>query len=182
MVTTIISGLPDERISGMGPLSFGFKYHFQDSKGISHPSLGAIVRVFPSWGSGDFATHHVTGDVRLAADWDFAPKLSLNPNIGIGRFEDDRGRTFTAALVAVTLNYLPTKKLNPFIDMGIQSPERTAGKASVIFDAGIAYILGHNIQLDASAGTGAHGAAPPQPFISARISYRIGLARQTTRP
>jgi hypothetical protein len=178
-VTTITPGLPDTRSSGIGPLSFGFKYHFQDSKGIRHPSLGAIVRVFPSWGSGDFATHHVTGDVRLAADWDFAPKLSLNPNVGIGRYEDDRGRTFTAAIVAATLNYLPTKRINPFIDMGLQAPEQTAGKTSVIFDAGIAYILGRNLQLDASAGTGAHGATPPHPFISFGISYRIGFARQT---
>ena len=177
-VTTMTPGLPDDQSSGLAPSSFGFKYHFQDSKGISHPSLGAIVRVFPSWGSGDFASQHVTGDVRLAADWDFAPKLSLNPNVGIGRYEDDRGGLFTTALVAVTLNYLPTKKLNPFIDMGLQAPEQTAGKASVIFDAGIAYIFGRNLQLDASAGTGAHGVTPPHPFISFGISYRIELARQ----
>jgi hypothetical protein len=81
-------------------------------------------------------------------------------------------------LVAVTLNYLPTKKINPFIDMGLQAPEQTAGKASVIFDGGIAYVLGRNIQLDASAGTGAHGVTPPHPFVSFGISYRIGLAGQ----
>jgi hypothetical protein len=70
----------------------------------------------------------------LAADWSFAPslKLSLNPNIGVGRYEDDQGRTFTAGLFATTLNYLPNKKLNPFVDIGIQSPEVKNGQVAAI--------------------------------------------------
>lgn len=160
--------------SGLAPISLGLKYHIQDSKGVRHPSLGAIIRVFPDSGTNDFRTHHVTGDVRLAADWDFAPqlKLSLNPNIGIGRYEDNQGKTFAAGLFAVTLNYLPTKKLNPFIDMGLQSPEESDGKSSIIFDTGLAYIVGNNVQLDASIGTGAHGNTPPHPFIGFGVSFR----------
>jgi hypothetical protein len=159
---------------GFAPVSVGFKFQFEESKGVSHPSLGAIVRVFPDSGTGDFHTHHATGDARLAADWDFAPrlKLSLNPNVGVGRYEDDQGRTFTAALFAVTLNYLPTKKLNPFVDVGVQSPEESDGKSSVIFDTGLACIVGRNVQLDASIGTGAHGNSPPHPFVGFGISLR----------
>lgn len=125
-------------------------------------------------GTGDFRAHHVTGDVRLAADWDFSkkPKLSLNPNVGAGRYEDNQGHTFTAGLVAVTLNYLPTSKLNPFIDMGLQAPEEREGNSAVILDTGVAYIVGHNVQLDASIGSGAHGAKPPHPFISLGMSFR----------
>src|ERR1700730_1631949 len=69
--------------SGFAPVSFGVKYHIYDFKGTHQTSFGTIVRVFPAWGSEDFRPHHVTGDVRLAVDWDFVErlKLSLNPNV-----------------------------------------------------------------------------------------------------
>ena len=160
--------------SGFAPVSLGIKYHIYDFKGTHQASLATIVRVFPAWGSADFRPHHVTGDVRLAVDWDFVPKfkLSLNPNVGVGRYEDDQGRTFTSGLLAVTLNYLPTKKLNPFIDVGLQTPEKSDGRSSVILDTGVAYIIGRNLQLDASVGTGAHGDTTPHPFIGFGISFR----------
>jgi hypothetical protein len=162
------------QISGFAPVSLGIKYHIYDFKGARQASLGTIVRVFPAWGSADFRPDHVTGDVRLAVDWDFVPKLklSLNPNVGVGRYEDDQGRIFTSGLLAVTLNYLPTKKLNPFIDVGLQTPEKSDGRSSVILDAGVAYIIGRNLQLDASVGTGAHGDTTPHPFIGFGISFR----------
>jgi hypothetical protein len=173
--TTTFAGMTTiDRNSGFAPVSLGVKYQICDIKGVRELSLGTIVRVFPAWGSGDFHPQHVTGDVRLAADWNFAPrlKLELNPNIGLGRFEDDQGKVFTAGLLAITLNYLPTKKLNPFVDLGLQSPERTDGQSAVIYDAGVAYIVGRNIQLDASIGTGAHGSTPPHPFVEFGISFR----------
>lgn len=135
-------------------------------------SLGTIVRVFPTWGSNEFRTQHATGDIRLAADWQFAPKLSLNPNVGIARYEDDDGKLFTAGLFATTLNYLPTKKLNPFVDLGIQAPEMSDGQTAAILDSGIAYIIGQNLQLDASVGTRVHGETAPRPFLSFGISWR----------
>jgi Putative MetA-pathway of phenol degradation len=165
------------RDSGLAPLSFGFKYHIQDSGGVRHPALGAIVRIFPTWGTSDLRTHHVTGDLRLVADWDVAPKLSLNPNVGVGVYEDDQGREFAAGLFAMTLNYLPSKKLNPFIDIGLQAPEEKKGQSSIIVDAGLAYIVGSNWQLDVSAGAGAHGETPPHPFISFGVSWRLNTIR-----
>jgi hypothetical protein len=163
----------NNQVSGLAPLSLGFKYHIQDSEGVRHPSIGAIVRVFPPWGTGDFRTQHVTGDLRLVADWDFAPKLSLNPNVGVGVYEDGQGDVFVAGLFALTLNYLPSKKLNPFIDFGLQVPEEKNGEASVIVDAGVAYIVGRNVQLDVSVGTGVNGQTPPHPFVSLGVSFRF---------
>jgi hypothetical protein len=161
--------------TGYAPESLGVKYHFQDSQGSSRPSLGAILRLFPPSGSSDFRTHHPTGDLRLAADWDFAPPhWSLNPNVGLAIYEDDAGKTFAARLFALTLNYFDTKKtFNPFVDMGLQSPEVPGSSSSLIIDGGIAYILNPNLQLDFSVGTGAHGGTPPHPFWAAGISVRM---------
>ena len=170
-----------DETSGFAPTSIGFKYHIYESSGDHQLSLGTIVRVFPTWGTKEFRTEHTTGDIRLAADWSFAPrlKLSLNPNIGIARYEDDQGRLFTAGLFATTLSYLPTKKLNPYIDIGVQSPETTEGRSSAIFDGGVAYTIGRNLAIDASVGTRVHGITGPRPFIEFGLSWRAVSHRGT---
>lgn len=160
------------RSRGSDPVSLGLKYHFQDGDGPRQPSLGVIARVFAPSGSGDFRTRRTTADLRLAADWDLAPDWSLNPNVGLALYEDD-GRTFAAGLFAATLNYSASPSLSLFVDTGVQSPEAKHGRTSVIFDAGVAYVIGHNLQLDASIGTGAAGATPPHPFLSAGVSRRF---------
>lgn len=59
---------------GVALTSIGLKYNFVDAIGSKQPSVGAIVRVFPPSGSGDFRNMRTTGDFRLAADWSFADK------------------------------------------------------------------------------------------------------------
>src|SRR6185503_14521944 len=118
--------------SGFAPTSIGFKYHIYNSTGAHQISLGTIVRVFPPWGSKEFRTQHTTGDIRLAADWNFAPgrKLSLNPNIGVGRYEDDKGRLFTAGLFALVLVYVPAVKDDPRQVLSWQGREAEHRKAA----------------------------------------------------
>jgi Putative MetA-pathway of phenol degradation len=173
-ITTFDSPNSISRTSGFAPISMGFKYHIYNSNGDHQISLGTIVRVFPAWGSKEFRLQHLTWDVRLAADWNFAPglKLEVNPNIGVARYEDDKGRPFTAGLFAITLNYLPTKKLNPYIDLGVQFPEASNGRTGAILDGGVAYIIGRNLQLDAGIGTRVHGETGPQPFLEFGVSWR----------
>jgi outer membrane putative beta-barrel porin/alpha-amylase len=181
-VNTFDSASTIDHASGFAPVSLGFKYQMYDSNSDHQLTLGTIVRVFPPWGSKEFRTQHATGDIRLAADWNFAPrsKLSLNPNIGVGRYEDDQGRSFTAGLFATTLNYLPNKKLNPFVDVGVQSPELKNGQAGAILDSGVAYIIGHNWQVDAALGTRVHGETGPRPFLTFGISWRIRSPHRST--
>jgi len=173
-VSTSVSANSIDRVSGFAPVSLGFKYQFHNSETGHQLSLGTIVRVFPTWGSNEFRTQHATGDIRFAADWKFGPclKLSLNPNVGVARYEDDDGKLFTAGVFATTLNYNPTKKLNPFVDIGIQAPEKKEGQTAAILDSGIAYIIGENFQVDASIGTRVHGETSPRPFLSFGVSWR----------
>lgn len=158
---------------GLAPTSIGLKYNFVDAVGAKQPAVGAIVRVFPPSGSGDFRNMRTTGDFRLAADWNFAEKWSLNPNVGVGVYRDDSRRTYTAGLFAATLNFNPSKVVNFFVDTGVQTPEEKNGKTSMIVDAGGAFIIGHDIQLDLSVGTGVAGSRPPHPFIAAGFSKRF---------
>ena len=160
-------------INGLAPTSVGLKYNFCEAVGSKRPSVGAIIRISPPSGSGQYRNEKTTGDFRIAADWNFANRWSLNPNLGIAVYQDDSARVYESGLMAATLNFNPSKKLNFFADTGIQTPEQKYGKTSVIFDAGSAYIVGHNTQLDISLGTGASGSTPPHPFIVGGITRRF---------
>ncbi len=137
--------------SSWQPVSIGAKYHFRD-----HPSLGVIGRVFENGGVW-------SGDLRLAADVDLNERWSINPNIGLAI-----GERSTSALGAMTLQYNLSARLNVFVDGGVQT-----SPASVLLDAGTAWVIGNDTQLDASIGWGAHGTATPNVFWSAGISRRF---------
>lgn len=162
-----------QEFKGYQPFSIGAKLHFIDAKGTSRPSLAFIGRVFPVNGSGGFQSDQTTGDLRLAADWNLNDKWELNPNIGIARYEDGNGNVFAAGLFALTLNYNPTPALDLFLDTGIQTPEGLHGQTAAVVDAGVAYIVGKNLQLDLSVGNGVSGQSAPRPFVGAGVSYRF---------
>ena len=161
------------RTTGYQPFSAGAKYHFMDAKGTKRPSLGFIGRVFPAIGSAGFQNTKTTGDLRLAGDWNLNDQWELNPNVGVAEYEDANGNMFSAGLFAMTLNYNPTPILNFFVDTGMLSPEQSHGKTQIIVDAGIAYIVGKNVQLDFSVGNGISGVTSPRPFVGAGVSVRF---------
>jgi hypothetical protein len=97
---------------------------------------------------------------------------SLNPNVGVSTQDNGNGR-FTAALAALTLQYNVSKKVNVFVDGGLQAPEERGGSASLLLDSGAAWILGNDLQLDVEAGWRAHGQSAPNVFVGAGISRRF---------
>jgi hypothetical protein len=161
---------PGTRESGLTPVSFGVEAALMTAKDLK-PGLGVIARVFPAWGSGGFASDGVTGDVRLTADWGFAPRLSLNPNVGVGWYEDD-DFTYSTGLFALTLSYAPRPNVSLFIDAGGQTTEGPDGLSTATVDAGVAYIPGENWQVDISAGKRVFGETSAQGFVSIGFAYR----------
>ena len=159
--------------AGAMPVSLGVKYTAQASDTSGRPGYGVIVRVFPHSGSRTFGTHRVTADVRLVADIALSPAWSLNPNIGVASEEDGDGQQYNTVLFATTLGYAVNRQLNLFVDTGMQSREQRHGKAQVIVDTGVAYLLTSDVQLDATIGRGVHGATPPRAYASAGVSVRF---------
>lgn len=158
-----------ERATGWSPLSIGMKYQFLagDARPVSMALLG---RVSPSTGTGTFKSGGLAADLRLAVEWTLSPLVSLNPNVGVARVEEGPDATFTAALAAATLTFTRSPRILPFLDVGYQDPISRDGGAAVIVDAGLAWIVGSNVQIDVSAGRGVHGAAAP--FVAVGISLR----------
>lgn len=154
------------RTQAYAPFSVGFKRRFAES-------LAAIVRVSPASGADAERTRHTTGDVRLASDWELSERWSLNPNIGLAIDEDDAGRRFTARSVAATLAYRPADRVELFADFAAQSPEEKGGGTGAVCDAGVAYRVSPNVQVDASLGRRCAGSAAPRGFVAAGLSVRF---------
>ncbi|HKR62828.1 MAG TPA: transporter [Thermoanaerobaculia bacterium] len=125
--------------------ALGFKYKFRDE-----PSLGVIASIGRD-----------SSNLRLAADYDLGERWSLNPNVGV-QHEDD----VTSAVAALTVQYNVSEKSNVFVDSALQA-------STIVVDAGAAWILGRDTQLDVSAGWRVHGDGAPDHFWSAGISRRF---------
>lgn len=160
------------RTEALAPASVGFKYQFIESE-QGRPSVGAIVRISPASGSKALRTRRTTGDIRLAADWDSRPQWSLNPNVGLAIEEDQEGRHFGATLLAATLAYMLRRRLEVFVDSALQKPEARGGRSSLIYDAGMAYLVSRDAQLDISAGARNRGTNPPRSIVGAGVSVRF---------
>jgi hypothetical protein len=159
------------RSEGYAPASFGFKHRFLEGAG-TRPSLALVARVSPPSGSNALRTRRATGDVRLAADWELGSQWSFNPNIG-WTVDEDEGRRFSARLIAMTLAYKPMRRLEIFADMAAQTPEAKGGRTAQIYDAGAAYLLDRDTQVDVSMGIRGAGSTPPRNFLAAGFSRRF---------
>jgi hypothetical protein len=173
---------PATTSTGFSPLFLGAKIALYDAKQSGPLQVSTIVRVAPPSGTDEFRSGRTTADVRLVANWQFTPTLSLNPNVGYGAYEGSDGTLVNTALGALTLSYNPTPRVNPFVDVAYSSREDAGGTWSMIADAGVAYIIGCNLQLDVSAGQSLHGVTSPKPFIAAGISVRADLFHRVTHP
>ncbi|MBW8770835.1 MAG: transporter [Gemmatimonadetes bacterium] len=168
--------------TGLSPLFLGAKIVLYDPKQVGPLQVATIVRVAPPSGTDEFRTDRVTGDVRLVADWQFAPTLSLNPNVGWAQYEGDSGARYGTAIGYLTLSWQPTSRWNPFVDVAYQSREDAGGTWAAIADAGVSWLVGCDLALDLSAGQNLHGFTAPKPFVAAGISVRADLFHRATHP
>jgi len=162
------------RSSGYSALAPGAKYRIRDAgEGLLEPSLGAIFHLNVPSGSGGFQAEKLTGDLKLAADWELAPKWSLGVNAGLFLDEDDRGEAFSGALLTGSLGREITDRLRGFVELAYQGPESGHGGTGLIFDGGFAFLVNPDVQLDLALGTGLSGAATPDLFWTLGLSMRF---------
>lgn len=162
------------RSSGYSALAPGVKFHIRDEgEGLLEPSLGAIFHLNVPSGSGGFQAEKLTGDLKLAADWELAPKWSLGVNAGFFVDEDDRGEAFSGGLLTASLNRELTERFRGFVELAFQGPESSHGGRGLIFDGGFAYLVNPDVQLDMALGTGLSGASTPDVFWTLGLSMRF---------
>lgn len=145
----------------IAPVAAGFKLRLRDGA----LPLSLIASVQPPSGGGSLRSTAFESEARLVSDIELAEGLSLTPNVGVALVEGDGA----AAIFAVTLER-EMGRAAPFIDFETTSG---GGDTSMIADAGIAWLLRPDTQLDISAGINVLGDEYPDWFISAGYSRRF---------
>lgn len=145
----------------LAPIAVGFKLRLRDG---SLP-LSLIASVQPPSGGGSLRSTAFESEARLVSDIALAEGLSLTPNVGIAFVEGGDA----AGIIAATLEREMGAFL-PFVDF-----ETTfgSGDTSMIADAGVAWVVRPNTQLDLSAGVNVLGDAYPDWFLAAGYSRRF---------
>ena len=145
----------------LAPIAAGFKLRLTDGA----LPLALMAKVQPPSGEGSLRSDGFEGEARLVSDIDLGSGFTLTPNAGV-ELAEDRDAT---ALFAMTLEKEVGNAL-PFVDFETRAGN---GDTSLIADAGVAWIVGRDTQLDVSGGFDLAGDDYPEWFVAAGFSRRF---------
>lgn len=150
------------RERGWSDLAVGVKWHQRDGdeeKGT--PGLGWLLHLDVDSGSGPFRGQGVRPSLRMVAEWEFAGGWSLGVMPGLYRDRDDQGRHYTGGILAAVLGKSLGEGLRGFVEVSGQqlAPQRNGGNVITV-DAGLAWLLTRDLQLDVAMSRGVNRNAP----------------------
>ncbi|WP_458232481.1 transporter [Roseateles sp. P5_E8] len=150
------------RERGWSDLSVGVKWHQRDGdEEAGTPGMGWLLHVDMDSGSGAFRGQGLRPSLRFVAEWEFAGGWSAGVMPGIYRDRDEDGRHFVGAILAGVVGKSLTEQLRGFVELsGQQLASRRHGGSVVTLDAGLAYLLDRNLQVDVAVSRGINKNAP----------------------
>ena len=158
---------PDEKITGLTPLTIGFKTKLLPQKGIL-PMVSFIGHLSLPFAAGKkYKAQFYAPAFRFTFQHTLSDKFLLACNLGA---EWDGFNAAPAFLYTLTSGFSASEKIGIFIELYGFAPQQS--KADHRFDAGITYLISNDIMLDVSTGTGISSNAP-QYFLSTGFSFRF---------
>lgn len=157
----------DSTLSGLGPVTAGFKVHVVEEKGI-RPELAIVA---------DITLRHIGKDglhptfsypvARLVANNTLSNKFSLCYNAGFAYGGESADGFF---VYSIALGYSPIPKLSFFVE-----PYGNFDNSQIpnhLINGGITYLARNNLQFDLSGGIGLDSRTD-KGFLSLGLSWRI---------
>ncbi|HEY0953845.1 MAG TPA: transporter [Roseateles sp.] len=156
---------------GWSDLAVGVKWHQRDGDEANlTPGLAWLLHVDVDSGSGAFRGQGLRPSLRMVAEWELPGGWSAGVMPGLYRDRDEQGRHFTGAILAAVVGKSLTERLRGFVEVsGQQLASSRNGGSVATFDAGLAYLLDRNLQVDVALSRGINKNAPD-------LSWTIGLS------
>ncbi len=155
-------GASTSRTRGWSDLSAGLKWHVGDGdEATGTPSMGWLFHVDGNTGSRAYRGQGLRPSLRFVAEWELPAGLSFGVMPGIYLDRNEQGQRFTGGILAATLGKSLTEKLRGFIELaGQQLTSARNGGRLVTFDAGLAYLLSNDLQVDLAFSRGLTRTSP----------------------
>jgi len=141
---------PKSRESGFADYSLGVKWHQTDGDDkTGAPSVGWLFHLDMPGGADAFSTSKVRPSVRGVAEWELSDDFSLGVMGGVSYGANDAGGRYWAPILGVVLGKSFSDKLRGFIEFSGEEFRRKAdGGSSLALDAGVAYLVTRDVQVD----------------------------------
>ena len=156
---------------GFADISLGLKRNFRKAEG-SRPGVAVLLHADLSSGSREFRGEGVRPSLRAVAEWDLPGDTSLGVMPGVF-FDRNANHHFVSGIFAVTYAKQWTERAHTFIEVaGQQFAPAEDGGNIITYDAGWAYLLTRNGQVDVAVSHGANANTPDWSY-GAGLSWRF---------
>ncbi|OXA82049.1 transporter [Flavobacterium frigidimaris] len=162
-----ISNDESENLYGIKPVTFGFKYHVIDHKGLA-PDIAVLGRLSIPWmADNSLQEQNYSPEIRVLFQHELSKKTHVSYNMGIEWLAENASPEY---IYTLSVDHAVSKKCKVFIETyGFAvSHEHAENNA----DAGVLYLLSKNLQLDFMAGTSLMNAHPKK-FAEIGLSFKI---------
>lgn len=156
-------GAQDTSASGMADTALGLKWHVRDGGdgAGSAPALGLLLHADFASGARQLRGDGVRPSLRAVAEWELTDGVALGLMPGLASERDAQGRRFTSAIAGVVVGKEWTPRWRSFIELAAPRLARAShGGSLVSIDAGGAYLLSRQCQLDAALSAGLNRQTP----------------------
>ncbi len=160
---------PDPDVKGFLPVAAGFKAKLTDQHGVL-PQIAFIGQMaFPGIVSADFETTYFAPTLILAFQHRVSDFMSIAYSGG-AVWDGETGEPNFLYSLEPSIHIF--KRFGLFAEVYGSTPQREAGDIELRADAGISFLIGHDLLLDFSAGQGLTKDAK-ESFIEFGLSYRF---------
>lgn len=162
----------DQRISGLLPVTLGFKAKLFEEKGILPMTsfIGHITSA--SFGSKGFHTTYIAPSFRFTMQHSLSERVSLAYNLGVEWNGETSEQTY---IYTLTTGISITEQLGSYVELYGFAPAKS--KTDHRFDCGLTYLLNNDFMVDLSGGIGITKNAPDH-FVSLGVSYRFSVKKK----
>ena len=154
---------------GYSDTAIGLKWHALDAKGNA-PAVGVLVHADLATGSKTFRGQGVRPSLRLVGEWELPADFALGIMPGIASQTGTDGKRFMAGIFGIVLGKAWNDKFRSFVELSAPQIARGRdGGSTLTIDAGVAWLMGENIQVDTALARGLNRNTPD-------LSWTVGLS------
>jgi hypothetical protein len=157
---------------GYSDIALGIKQSLHRSQGAHDPSVAALLHADFASGSAAFRGVGVRPSLRVVAEWDLPANMSIGVMPGIIYDNNERHR-FVNGIFAVTTGQQWTTRMHTFLEIaGQQIAHAQDGGCIATYDAGAAYLVTNDVEVDLAVSRGANDNTPEW-TLAAGLSIRF---------